>query len=97
MPPVEGDEEHLARAELEESAVGVGPAGEPGQIRGEDVDLGVAVGPVAQGEGVEAGDLPRWAEDQLLSAADLREEVVGFVVMERGEGVAGAEPEIDLA
>ena len=51
----------------------------------------------AEGEGVEAGDLPRWAEDHLLSAADLREEVVGDVVMERGEVVAGAEPEIDLA
>ena len=95
MPPVDGDEEHVARAELEESAVGVGPGGEPGQIRGEDVDLGEVVDSVAEGEGVEAGDLPRWAEDHLLSAADLREEVVGGVVMERGEVVAGAEPEID--
>ena len=95
VSPVAGDEEHVAWAELEESAVGVGPGGELGQIRGGDVDLGDVVANVAEGEGVEAGDLPRWAEDHLLSAADLREEVVGGVVMERGQVVAGAEPEID--
>src|ERR1700739_433591 len=95
VPPVDGDEEQVARAELEDSTVGVGPGGELGQIRGGDVDLGDVVAVVAEGEEVEAGDLSRWAEDHLLSAADLREEVVGEVVMERGEVVAGAEPEID--